>query len=174
VCEYAPRLEFVVKSVEELLAKEPSRKVIILSDRRQHLENLGASFKQLGRLCGNYFGGMKNEELKTSENAQIILGTFCMVSEGFDCKSLDTLVLASPKSDVVQSVGRILREEASKRHHTPTVIDIMDAFSIFERQSQKRLKYYKTQRYNMLGDVEVARDNKLIKLDGPCFLDLES
>lgn len=174
ICEYEPRMDVVVDSVEEILAAEPARKVIILSDRRQHLENIGKKLTNKGRTCGHYFGGMKNEELKQSEEAQIILGTFCMVSEGFDCKSLDTLVLASPKSDVVQSVGRILREEASKRRHVPTVIDIIDGFSIFERQSQKRLKFYKAQRYNIKGDIQVAKDNKLVKLDGPCFQDIES
>jgi predicted helicase len=116
---------------------------------------------------------MRIDDLKASESAKIILGTFCMVSEGFDCKCLDTLVLASPKSDVVQSVGRILREEASKRRHIPTVIDIMDGFSIFQKQAMKRLKYYKSQKYHILGDVEIAKNNKLVRLEGPCFIDLE-
>lgn len=173
VCEYHPRMEYVVGSIEEIMREEPDRRVIVLSDRRMHLECLGTMLKDKGYTCGNYFGGMRIEDLKASESAQIILGTFCMVSEGFDCKCLDTLVLASPKSDVVQSVGRILREEASKRRHIPTVIDIMDGFSIFQKQAMKRLKYYKSQKYQILGDIEIAKNNKLVRLEGPCFIDLE-
>ena len=49
---------------------------------------------------------MKPEELKESQNRDIILGTFSMASEGMDVPKLNTVILASPKSDVEQSVGR--------------------------------------------------------------------
>ena len=42
-----------------------------------------------------------------------------MASEGMDIPKLNTIILASPKSDVVQSVGRILREKADKRKFHP-------------------------------------------------------
>ena len=38
-----------------------------------------------------------------------------MASEGMDIPKLNTIVLASPKSDVDKSVGRILREKANVR-----------------------------------------------------------
>jgi superfamily II DNA or RNA helicase len=96
-----------------------------------------------------------------------------MVSEGFDCKSLDTLILASPKSDVIQSVGRILREEAKNRRHIPLVVDIIDQFSIFEKQAMKRIQYYKKQKYDILGLQEKKQNNKLEKLEGHCLVSLE-
>ena len=173
VCEYEPRVQFVVGCVKETLDREPGRKIIVLSDRRNHLENIGEGLKSLMIPCGYYFGGMKQDELKKSENQKVLLGTFCMVSEGFDCKSLDTLIIASPKSDVVQSVGRILREEVQNRKHIPLVIDIIDQFSIFERQSQKRLKYYKSQKYTIIGAPTVTKDNKCVKLEGNCFAEME-
>jgi superfamily II DNA or RNA helicase len=172
VCEYTPRVDFVVNCVRETLLKEPGRKIIILSDRRIHLENIGNGIQTLNIPYGYYFGGMKQDDLKKSENQKVILGTFCMVSEGFDCKSLDTLIIASPKSDVVQSVGRILREEVHNRKHIPLVIDIIDQFSIFERQAQKRLKYYKTQKYTIIG-TPLIQDNKCVKLEGHCFANME-
>lgn len=172
ICEYEPRVQFVVGCVKETLDKEPGRKIIVLSDRRNHLENIGGELKTLKIPFGYYFGGMKQDDLKKSENQKVLLGTFCMVSEGFDCKSLDTLIIASPKSDVVQSVGRILREEVQNRKHIPLVIDIIDQFSIFERQALKRLKYYKSQKYTIIGEP-VPKDNKCVKLVGNCFAEIE-
>ena len=42
---------------------------------------------------GYYLGGMKQEALKESESKDVMLGTFMMASEGFDCKELDTIIL---------------------------------------------------------------------------------
>ena len=54
----------------------------------------------------------------------IILGTFSMASEGMDIPKLNTIILASPKSDIVQSVGRILRQKKDKRKFQPFIVDI--------------------------------------------------
>ena len=48
---------------------------------------------------------MKNEILEKAKEKQIILGTYNMVSEGFDLPKLDTLFLLTSKGDVQQSVG---------------------------------------------------------------------
>ena len=53
-----------------------------------------------------------------------------MASEGMDIPKLNTIILSSPKSDVVQSVGRILREKADVRKFHPLVIDIKDIIQI--------------------------------------------
>jgi len=51
--------------------------------------------------------------------------------------------MASPKSDIVQSVGRILRETIGKSN-TPLVLDIVDIWGPFQYQFYKRCKYYKS------------------------------
>ena len=62
---------------------------------------------------------MKEEELNITETKDVILGTFMMASEGFDCKyPLDSIVLTSPKS-IEQAVGRILRQEVKDRKFIP-------------------------------------------------------
>ena len=73
---------------------------------------------------------MKEEQLKESESKKIILATYSMASEGLDIKTLTTLLLASPKTDIVQAIGRILRT----KHTNPLVIDIVDSHDIFQRQ----------------------------------------
>lgn len=66
-----------------------------------------------------------------------------MASEGMNIPALDTLILASPKSDIVQSCGRILRTRPEDRVNTPTVIDIVDRFPSMEKQFLKRKQFYK-------------------------------
>jgi superfamily II DNA or RNA helicase len=95
---------------------------------------------------------MKPHELRDSQGRDIILGTFSMASEGMDIPKLNTIVLASPKSDVIQSVGRILREKASSRLFHPLVIDLKDChpnLGFFEKQCEKRITYYKQQNHEI-------------------------
>ena len=62
------------------------------------------------------------------------------------------LIGSSPKSDIVQSCGRILR----KSHGTvePIIVDMVDKFSVFGNQSNKRLKFYRSKKYDVM-DYEV-------------------
>jgi len=69
-----------------------------------------------------------------------------MAEEALDIKTLTTLVLASPKTDVVQAVGRILRI----KHEMPLIIDIVDSHSTFINQWKKRRAYYRSQGYDIL------------------------
>ena len=75
-----------------------------------------------------YVGGMKKEKLKESEYKDLILGTFAMANEGLDIEALNTLILASPKSDIVQSCGRILRKSHEKVQ--PIIVDCLANFRI--------------------------------------------
>jgi len=72
-----------------------------------------------------------------------------MASEGMDIPKLNTIILGSPKSDIVQSVGRILRQTKENRKFHPLIFDINDEFSIFKNQSKKRLQFYHKQNYDI-------------------------
>jgi superfamily II DNA or RNA helicase len=95
---------------------------------------------------GYYVGGMKEEALKQSETKQIIIATYSMASEGLDIKSLTTLIMATPKTEIEQTVGRILRE----KHSQPVVVDIIDHQPLFQNQWQKRKLFYKKQNYKII------------------------
>jgi superfamily II DNA or RNA helicase len=99
-----------------------------------------------GGSVGYYVGGMKEADLKASESRTVIIATYAMASEGLDIKTLTTLIMASPKTDVCQSVGRILRV----KHGRPLVIDIVDQQDIFRNQWYKRRAYYVKQNYDIL------------------------
>ena len=116
---------------------------------------------------GYYIGGMKELELKCSEDKDILLGTYAMSSEGMDIPSLNTLIMASPKGEIEQSVGRILRK---KHAITPIVYDIVDDFSIFTGQYYKRMKFYKKNNYpiyktDICDHDTMTKDELLMLLD---------
>ena len=98
---------------------------------------------------GYYIGGMKELNLKKSEKKQIVLASFSMSSEGLDIPTLNTEFLITPKTDIVQSVGRILRAKHSFSH--PIIYDFVDSHDVFQRQWLKRKSYYKKQNYKIIG-----------------------
>ena len=97
------------------------------------------------------------ETLEQSKKSDILLGTYNMVSEGFDDPIRDTLILSTPLSDVVQSAGRILRKQHDKQ---PIILDIVDEFSVFPKQWKKRNVYYKKEKWKF-EEVEIL-DGEII------------
>lgn len=160
ICEYEPRMKFIMDMVKDLLTVDTNRKILILSDRRGHIDTMITRLVERGFDAGIYYGGMKADDLKISEGKQIIGGTFGYSSEGLDIKGLNTLILASPKSDVVQVVGRILRDKPEDREYVPLVIDIVDNFSMFVGQAKKRLAYYKKCKYEVEDETGVLTSNE--------------
>ena len=156
ICAFEPRTEYLLNQLYLVLDKEPQRKVLVLSDRRTHLLHMFEEVKAHGKhSTGVYIGGMKQDALTACEDKQVIFATYAIAAEGLDLRHMDTLLLASPKGDIVQSVGRILRDKHLDR--VPTIIDVVDCFSIFERQGQKRIKYYESQGYNVSGVVDKSK-----------------
>ena len=156
ITAFTPRINLVFDCLKRHLAE--GRKILVLSDRKNHLaaikeifENYAFSHEdEFPYTVGYYLGGMKQAELEKTEKDNVILGTFAMASEGFDCREpLDTIILASPKTSIEQAVGRILRQEEKDRKFIPLVIDIVDCFSTFERQALKRIKFYKANEYKI-------------------------
>jgi len=71
-----------------------------------------------------------------------------MAQEGLDIGHLNVVMLCTPKSQIKQSVGRILRAEVYEQH--PIVIDLVDEDnSVFNQQSNKRDAYYTKQHYHI-------------------------
>ena len=98
---------------------------------------------------GYYIGGMSELELKTAEKKQIILASFSMSQEGLDIPTLNAEFLITPKTDIVQSVGRILRAKHTFSH--PIIYDFIDTHDVFQRQWLKRKAFYKKQNYKIIG-----------------------
>ena len=178
ICEYWPRTQMILDLCKTNY--DMGRKVIILSDRRNHLDVMLAWLLKHEIPSGLYVGGMKPFDLHESQEKDVILGTFSMAAEGMDIPKLNTIILASPKSDVVQAVGRIMREKANVRKFHPLIIDINDThsnFQTFKRQNQKRITFYKKQKYKILmhrtdGTVEeYKKKTKKYAKKGECLID---
>jgi superfamily II DNA or RNA helicase len=144
IADYAPRTEAIMNWIAPIMS-DTARRLLILSDRREHLAAFEAAFRGRGfTSIGYYVGGMKQRDLDISATQQVILGTFAMASEGMNIPTLNTVLLATPKSNIEQSVGRILRQKKEDRAVQPMILDVVDAaFKECFGQWNKRRKFYK-------------------------------
>jgi len=147
LCEYNRRSEFIIKVVVNLLNDDSKQQIIILAHNRNLIKYLHDAIQHRKiATVGYYVGGMKEVALKESETKQVIIATYSMASEGLDIKSLTTLIMSTPKTDIQQSVGRILRE----KHGQPIVVDIIDSHEPFKNQWKKRRAFYMKEKYKIM------------------------
>lgn len=151
ILDYEPRNEKIDEIMAELVAC-PDRRILVLSDRKTHLERIEAGIRRLnkGTTIGYYIGGMKEEVREEgARTAQVLLGTYAMASEAMNIKTLNTMVMASPRKKIEQSTGRILRVQKADRKVKPLIIDIVDSHGVYQGQWNKRRIYYKKCAYKM-------------------------
>uniref|UniRef100_A0A6C0HUL8 Helicase ATP-binding domain-containing protein n=1 Tax=viral metagenome TaxID=1070528 RepID=A0A6C0HUL8_9ZZZZ len=140
LCNHGPRIRFLVQILADLVEETPEAQILVLGHNRSLLVELNDAIvgKEIATV-GYYLGGMKAKALEDSTEKQIILATYAMASEGFDHKNLSVLVMVTPKTDIIQSVGRIFR----KKHDRPLIVDVVDQHDVFQNQWRKRRAYYK-------------------------------
>lgn len=156
--EMKKRNKLITEIIKDLIKKDSGRKILVLSDRRNHLltiqsildEDLDITFTY-----GLFLGGMKQKDLEKGRNCQVILATYQAFGEGVSERDLDTLLLITPKKFIghlknttknesgklEQIVGRIFRKEHIDRH--PLIIDFQDNFSVYKSQGSQRKNFYK-------------------------------
>ena len=143
----AVRTAEIVRWVRRLAAEE-GRKILVLSERIGHLQEIEKGLE--GLTTSYYIGGMKEAVREEGAvKAQVLLASYAMASEAMNIKSLNTVVLASPRKHVEQSTGRILRIRASERVVAPVIVDIVDKHSMYRGQWRKRLAYYRQCTYKL-------------------------
>lgn len=146
LCDYKPRSDFIVRVICDLIIENPDNQMIILGHNRSILHYIhDEMYKKNVGTVGYYLGGMKQSLLDESSKKQIIFASYAMAAEGLDIATLSTLIFVTPKTDIVQSVGRILRT----KHSNPIVVDIVDKHQLFQNQWNKRRIYYKKSNYNI-------------------------
>jgi superfamily II DNA or RNA helicase len=133
------------------IAKEEHRQTLILSDRREHLDDFKTYLMTHGiTSIGHYVGGMKQADLNKSALCRVVLGTFAMAAEGMNIPTLNTILLATPKSSIEQSVGRVLRQKPEERKCAPLILDVLDTAHVCcNGQCARRRKFYKSCGYQV-------------------------
>ncbi len=173
IADFRPRTEALLEWIHEVM-QIPGRKLLILSDRREHLAAFEAGVRARGHTSvGYYVGGMKQADLDRSAERAIILGTFAMAAEGMNIPTLNAVLLSTPKSNVEQSVGRILRQRPEERLVAPLIMDVLDAPHIgCVAQWRKRAKFYKSCGYRIQwrGENIVAAEDSEEEANRGCLI----
>ena len=185
------RNKFIVNILKTVMVQD-ERKILVLSDRIDHLMDMKKLLdSEIAKLVftedieegeittAYYIGKMKEYERVDAVKADIIFATYAMAAEGLDIPTLNTLLFATPKKNVIQCVGRILRKQVKEGDVSPLVIDILDHYSVFESQGNKRVQYYSSKKYtiehyNGIDDKIVTKAEYVKKLYGNDYYELHA
>ena len=149
------------------LVVEEDRRVIVLTERRKHVDTLNYMLRDRYGLESALLVGGRKKSAKTCKPGveppvstgdeirgadalsipPISLGTMAFAAEGLDDKTKDTLVFATPTTNKVwlqQCVGRIMRGYSSKR---PVVVDVTD--EPLRSLTTRRMEWYAGQSFEL-------------------------
>lgn len=138
------RNRFIAKIIHTIIQGQgKERQILLLADRKKMLatikELLSTEFNFKEGQASLFTGDLKSEELDRAKKSQVLLGTYSICGTGFNLPRLNTLILATPRTQILQMVGRILRKE---HNICPLIVDIADNYSIFHHQFNARKRYY--------------------------------
>jgi superfamily II DNA or RNA helicase len=148
VVDYGPRNRMLSEILQDQ-AEDPDRQILVLSDRVDHTKTLFDLLPPEVQAQACILG----RDVKADQRAEwcaskkILIATYSMCKEGFDVATLNTLVMATPRPDIDQIVGRILRTEKSTRKIHPLIVDVVDP--AFRRQFQQRNMLYRQRSYEV-------------------------
>lgn len=163
ICNINSRNQKIIDIITHIRRSDPDRKILILSGRTVHLDILKEGVDELIKedIDNNiidedeiyscyYIGDTKPIDRQEAEDhGDIIFATYEMAKEGLDIKHLNTVILASPKKDVMQSVGRIMRTILKTGDVRPMVIDIADDLDAIMGWLKIRTTIYETCKYEI-------------------------
>jgi superfamily II DNA or RNA helicase len=138
------------------IAAEAARKsgiCLVLSDRKAHCENLQALLRYRFKLESELLtGDLDMGERKAvverinRGDVHVLIATGQLIGEGFDCKDLMTLFLATPikfSGRLLQYLGRVLRPAPGKKY--ARVFDYVDVHvEILKKAARARRRVYRT------------------------------
>ena len=123
----------IISDVAKRIQQGDEGTVLLVSDRVAHCQELLNGLQQKGiiaeMLTGSVSPNARTEIVRQVHKGevQVLLSTLQLISEGFDCPGLSTLVLTTPirfEGRLLQVVGRIMRPSEGKK---ALVIDYVDS-----------------------------------------------
>jgi superfamily II DNA or RNA helicase len=138
--------------IEQILQYK-NRKILLLTDRIEHIQNLEMLLDGKGVQYISIHGSMKKQEqqnnMKKVQNTNLVLATTSFFGEGIDFQHLNTIILATPISyygRLVQYLGRI-----GRGGDDCLAIDILDNQNAFTLSAyRKRKDGYKQLHYKKI------------------------
>ncbi len=134
VNEYSKMLAELTADTERnvLIAGDVAREIsehngisLVLSDRKAHCDNLRALLKLRYKIDAELLTGDLNPNERQAvidrlnrKEGRVVIATGQLIGEGFDCRELSTLFLATPirfSGRVLQYLGRVLRPAPNKK-----------------------------------------------------------
>jgi superfamily II DNA or RNA helicase len=122
----------------------------VLSDRKAHCEVLVELFSKRGikaqALTGDLGNGERTQvvEALNAGRVKVLVATGQLIGEGFDCRQLSTLFLATPirfNGRLLQYLGRVLRPAPGKGK--ARVFDYVDVnVGVLEHAARVRARIY--------------------------------
>ena len=153
--QHENRQEIITNKI--LYAYGKGRNIVCFAETRKHLDyaydclvDAGVKMSDIG-----FYVGMKRnteeEKQKLIEQAhkRIVLATYKMTEYGTDFPHWDTAMLMTPRADIEQTVGRIVRELVGKK--IPLVYDFVDSIKLLQNYFKSRCKYYNLKALNIVG-----------------------
>lgn len=144
------RNRFLAKRTAEM--RRNGRSIIFLSHRCAQLktvrsllvsEPLSLPEEDVGLLESS----QNEEQRRVQIDRPVLLCSYNMADEGLDKATLDTLIMATPKSRIEQCTGRILRQCETKQY--PLVLDVLDEGFYFGRLKEARMNFYRKSNYEV-------------------------
>jgi superfamily II DNA or RNA helicase len=141
-------IDLICSIAKEKIAQ--GRCLLIVGERIELLKRINAKLEGSKLLVGV----TKKEErnsilLEAGKSVNAILSTK-IFDEGISCHRLDTIIFTCPQNNYAkleQRIGRILRNHEDKKN--PLIIDIWLSGSIVKNTQEKRLEWYRQQRFKI-------------------------
>lgn len=138
----------ITNALVRIFTQNRERKILVLTDRKEHVLLLHATLTtnpffaelKVGTLHGDMSERAIEETLYPEEPIHILLGTYGICGEGFDCPGLNAVMMATPRNDIRQAVGRVLGERVGAVR--PLIVDIRNTLGLFYNQGRERVKFY--------------------------------
>jgi superfamily II DNA or RNA helicase len=163
ICEIESRNDTIIAIINHVRKTDPDRKILILSERKSHLgilkqgvdlsiqEDIANGIIDEGEIYSCFYTGdtKANDRIDVETRGDIVFATYSMASEGVSIDHLNTVIIASPKKDVLQSVGRIMRTLLRAGDIRPAIIDIGDDVDCIKNWVKTRNIIYSKSKYEI-------------------------
>ena len=126
------------------------RVIMVFSDIIEQLKTLREMVGQRGvpaEEIGLFDGSTREADRAAQLARPIVMCSYGMANEGVDKKEADACVMATPKSRIIQCVGRVQRPCEGKQ--MPLVLDVVDDAPIFRNMRWARQRIYSAERYEV-------------------------